>query len=1684
MICNDGIDDDGDGYTDCCDSDCQDPTHPDYYSWCLPNFEDGEQDCSNNVDDDCDSQRTGGVAFTDREDGNCVYVDSISIIPPQQDYQVDVPFTVSCNSGVESNCVGVKITDSGGGEVSGACEWDENQGTSSLFDCTITQSGQYYVKCYLSNKPDGSCRTFIDEEHDDGFPAYSETATVTITVLETSCTGMGEQACINALGCKWCPGGCAWIPGPRWLYVSGACILDSVNCADPRCSIGECGATCSDSGDCAYLQDERCWEDRIHQTSSGYCDTWTDCGCYPGEWVNSYCTVSRDFCGAQCGVDLDCPQRMCGIDGKTLMWSGFCNQEECACAYENSLDCSQYDGWVDVSYWIVDAENECSLIEMIRREDRVYSCGFDGEALNCVYTISQVEDEHQGLGHMNNDGPCAHPDPLRIGRCENEVCVGRLINGQPCSVGDDCDSGNCVDGYCCDTACESPCTACNIEGSEGTCANLPIGYDPAGACGGECGRCDGEGRCFGDSSVCPGTHDECFCNPLPAYNCRSCPLEEQVCANNRCNLPDSECNACCAEDPSNVWGRGVTCEACGPVAKYFAFEPPATQWCCGNDANEYYKFRDCGPGTCVSSLDDDACCNSQYDCVFDGICHDSGSNVDLDGDSYNEVCISGVWHGCLDGVDCNPYGGMPEGDDGEDSVCSGPDECHSECLNNMCVYGRYEGWGDCDGDQGCYGDSNRCRSVGEFVYPGACDTQNGALCREGGALDGYDICVLDGKCLVDDNRDGNMADCWRYDGYANCIRLNGEMFDIDGDGDVEFCVDGVWYDCLEDGDCPGGYFCNDYDCTDNSLSVYYEMNGDLYDSVRKITSTGTASPHYFGVSGSGTFFESMKSYRFTTSKVDTEYELDQRAGRSASVCAWVYPMDYKGLSMYLISTNTYNQGTGSDNREWGVRTMESGGVVYWGMDYGGASWRSSHEVDFHTWTHICGVWDSSAGRITLYKDAVASTYNVAIGHFVGASPVVLGKNPGGGGYFRGLMDEVRIYRSAITAAKVSEIHGQFTPDSDYDCKRCTSSQNYWTLIQGFDGGCGDGVYDIYEFSWPVYDAEQSPENNPNCCGDDVRETFRTREVVTEEDLNNENYFVYQLSEDPLDAACCVSSYDCVYEGACYESSETWGDENDASETWGSTVTRTEQYDNKIVCVAGKWADCDSEDWICTDVCEYEWLFGHPDAGEYDSDDVPECCGDDANENAIYRWVESFSDIASFDADPTDKACCSDYYDCVYQNKCYSQAGAYVDTGTDTHDHRVYCLFANPMMEYYGWWDCDVGGQAACENYCQLQWLPSGGSNVGEYSGAGAYGCCGDDLNEMVETCEINTAGGTIAWTCPTENACCAEPSCVGADGKCYPVTYYDDENLIWVINAYDVEGVASGNDQYAGCGAQGKWNDCDSETFCGACAEVFAPGSTENYWIRAGESGVGEYTDTTTAKCCGDDANEYLVTEQCPGATVTSLCCNNPDKKIGAGGNCVSECNLLTRWPAFNNGPTDYNTARHVYDGNSIYGNYDPDGATTYGWTCNSDNSGSAATCHRSTSYRYGTTGYGIRLYKTTGTTVGSWGVQFTYMLPENTLQAGNQYKFRALVKANTAITVNMAIQNYGGTTPGGGAADGNWNSYCTVSPQVGTDWQEISCTTGTLSSNVDWAQIYVRIPKSQPTNSYIYTDNWALTVV
>jgi MYXO-CTERM domain-containing protein len=198
--------------------------------------------------------------------------------------------------------------------------------------------------------------------------------------------------------------------------------------------------------------------------------------------------------------------------------------------------------------------------------------------------------------------------------------VSNLGNGEGCTAAfaSSCASGLCADGVCCTVAaCKDTCQACNVSGSEGTCAPVKAGTVVAGSCDGK--ACAADGKCLAKNGEACTT----------AAACASGFCADGVCCDSACT---GHCVAC------NQTGQAG---ACRPFAA-------------GSDPE-----KECGVGTgaCKST------CDGVGECVFPikyMICGDCMS-CDGNGECKNQdrQCAGLPWNvsdtGGTAGSTANPY---------------------------------------------------------------------------------------------------------------------------------------------------------------------------------------------------------------------------------------------------------------------------------------------------------------------------------------------------------------------------------------------------------------------------------------------------------------------------------------------------------------------------------------------------------------------------------------------------------------------------------------------------------------------------------------------------------------------------------------------------------------------------------------------------------------------------------------------------------------------------------------------------------------------------------------------------------------------------------------------------------------------------------------------------------------------
>jgi hypothetical protein len=232
---------------------------------------------------------------------------------------------------------------------------------------------------------------------------------------------------------------------------------------------------------------------------------------------------------------------------------------------------------------------------------------------------------------------------------------GGLANGQACTTGTECESGNCSDDVCCDTACSGDCDACSTAAgatTNGTCALLTS----ATTCRAAAGECDQAETCTGSSATCPG-------NSFRSAGTQCTDSSPTDCS-------DAQCNGAGACNQTQGFESSGT--ACGSTLDDDCTNPDtcnSTGTCLSNHASSGVQCADTDTTNC-----DDAQCNGTGTCV-----------QDFAFEAATTPCGSATDTMCTNPDTCNAGGVCLANHEAEMSPCSemGGDTC---CVG-VCVVG-------------------------------------------------------------------------------------------------------------------------------------------------------------------------------------------------------------------------------------------------------------------------------------------------------------------------------------------------------------------------------------------------------------------------------------------------------------------------------------------------------------------------------------------------------------------------------------------------------------------------------------------------------------------------------------------------------------------------------------------------------------------------------------------------------------------------------------------------------------------------------------------------------------------------------------------------------------------------------------------------------------------------------------
>jgi hypothetical protein len=606
-----------------------------------------------------------------------------------------------------------------------------------------------------------------------------------------------DQICCNVA----CAGGCVSCGLPGRL---GTCWPIDAGLPDPRAVCKDqgapsCGTTgaCDGFGVCAkYAAETQCLPPSCtgsRRNTPGTCDG--NGTCQPQGVQN--CSPFRcvtDACNKTCVTDNDCDtghvcvKGLCGpkSNGQSCSTATECQSAHCV----DGVCCDTACTGACRSCALASAPGKCTSIPVGNTDPRglctdmtAASCATngrcDGSGACQKYKVgtlclaeSCTSNVYKPPSTCNATGQCVAPDSLPCSPyvCNGTACFGACTadancltpnscsptnscgpknNGASCSAADECGSGFCAQGVCCDKACAGACQSCALPGTLGACTNVATGAtDPAGLCqdmgstscgtnakcqAGACQKyakgtscaastCPAATTTFTAASSCDG-NGACVTPPPGScfpYKCGTAVCKGACAADADCASP-----AVCISGSCGLKGMGQSCAGNGECLSKFC----AQGVCCNAACNG--SCQSCGlpgtMGTCTNvgngAADPQGTCQNQgaASCGNDGLCDGKGSCRFF---AAGTECVA---------PSCPANGSTLT----QARSCDGVGNCQAPATIACAPF-------KCNGASAC---NAACTSDADCLAPNICDPQTN-LCGNKKRLG--QVCAMTSDCLTGD----------------------------------------------------------------------------------------------------------------------------------------------------------------------------------------------------------------------------------------------------------------------------------------------------------------------------------------------------------------------------------------------------------------------------------------------------------------------------------------------------------------------------------------------------------------------------------------------------------------------------------------------------------------------------------------------------------------------------------------------------------------------------------------------------------------------------------------------------------------------------------------------------------------------------------------------------------------------
>ena len=405
-------------------------------------------------------------------------------------------------------------------------------------------------------------------------------------------------------------------------------------------------------------------------TTSGQC---TSGLCVDGHCCDGKCDGNCESCVTGTCSFTSTPRKVCNGTGKC---AGACDKSNTnACTYP-------------------DSSTVCG-VQSCSGSQRTNKSLCDGQG-NCPLQTKTTCDSNQCLADNSDcSGTCSAASCGAGKYCTGSTCAPLKNQGDSCSDKAECSTGNCVDGYCCESACTGTCTSCAV--THGKCTNT-TSPRTGKACAGTApcnASCTGSSPdCVPASTTTPCGYATCLSSTQLqlAGICNSqgtCSQSTQTCA--VCLSTTNACADCTPGEKKCSTGTGGVPQHCDASGHWVNDPACGTGQVCSGAGSCVCQsgWTSCGRSgnTCYNSSSDSANCGSAsgcQDCTTNGktcsagTCVCSGSKPNSCGtgctnfNTDNSNCGT-CGHACPAAQSCNGSGAC---------VCPGTQQlCGTSCID-------------------------------------------------------------------------------------------------------------------------------------------------------------------------------------------------------------------------------------------------------------------------------------------------------------------------------------------------------------------------------------------------------------------------------------------------------------------------------------------------------------------------------------------------------------------------------------------------------------------------------------------------------------------------------------------------------------------------------------------------------------------------------------------------------------------------------------------------------------------------------------------------------------------------------------------------------------------------------------------------------------------------------------------